>query len=604
MIDELREAGVDCRVFYGGDREQERDVAARGDGIEPGWASRVGVLTLQPVRSVPKFMFRRLPRTWRGRDVLLVTEMQGTNLNAWLRAGLRQPFVTLGHGISATTTQSPLADAAENLLNSQATRALTYTETGRRHVLDSTRLREDQVSAFRNSTDTSRLQRAMDDVTPADTAAFRARHGMPDDARVSLFLGALNRFKAVDLLVEAARIVFAADPAQWLVVAGDGESRELVDRLARETGRVVLLGQAGPADFAPAAAMSHSLLNPGRVGLVAVDALVMGLRVVTTSGAAHAPSSSTCAPASTSSRSRRPPRRTPARGWPRTRRWMRRPRTTRPSRPPRAPSARRSSTRSDPPDGRPAGPAPPRPHAAAHSGAPRWTVRGDAASCAPRMQPPHHARRHGPTRVLGGPVTRESSGARARPCPGAVRHRPARRRAPGCARRPAPAPMRIVQFVSAASADGVASGTLADAVEQCGEMARRGHDVTLLVARPGDAGLRVPGVRVVLPLVEAIPGSPALRSPRCARGSSTTRATSTSSTCTRTPTPSTSRWPRRRGVSGSGTSCRRTAPGRRRADPRRCPGTAAHPPAWSGAPPPSWPGRTRRPPGCARGSPG
>ncbi|MFT7709712.1 glycosyltransferase [Clavibacter tessellarius] len=289
VIDELREAGVDCRVFYGGDREQERDVAARGDGIEPGWASRVGVLTLQPVRSVPKFMFRRLPRTWRGRDVLLVTEMQGTNLNAWLRAGLRQPFVTLGHGISATTTQSPLADAAENLLNSHATRALTYTETGRRHVLASTRLREDQVSAFRNSTDTSRLQRAMDDVTPADAAAFRARHGMPDDARVSLFLGALNRFKAVDLLVEAARIVFAADPAQWLVVAGDGESRDLVDRLARETGRVVLLGQSGPADFAPAAAMSHSLLNPGRVGLVAVDALVMGLRVVTTSGAAHAP---------------------------------------------------------------------------------------------------------------------------------------------------------------------------------------------------------------------------------------------------------------------------------------------------------------------------
>ena len=73
--------------------------------------------------------------------------------------------------------------------------------------------------------------------------------------------------------------------------------------------------------------------------------------------------------------------------------------------------------------------------------------------------------------------------------------------------------MRIVQFVSAASADGVASGTLADAVEQCGEMARRRHDVTLLVARPGDAGLRVPGVRVVLPLVEAIPGSPTLRSP-------------------------------------------------------------------------------------------
>ncbi|MBF4624220.1 glycosyltransferase [Clavibacter sp. VKM Ac-2872] len=289
VIDELREADVECRVFYGGDREQEAAVAARGDGIEPGWASRVSALTVQPIRSIPKFMFRRLPRTWRGRRVLLVTEMQGTNLNAWLRAGLRQPYVTLGHGISATTTQSTLADAAENILNSQATRALTYTETGRRHVLASTRLRDDQVQAFRNATDTSRLQRAMAAVTAADEASFRARHGIPADARVSLFLGALNRFKAVDLLVDAARLVLAADPTRWLVVAGDGESRGLLEELARDTQRVVLLGQAGPRDFAPAAAMSRSLLNPGRVGLVAVDALVMGLRVLTTTGAAHAP---------------------------------------------------------------------------------------------------------------------------------------------------------------------------------------------------------------------------------------------------------------------------------------------------------------------------
>lgn len=289
VIEELREADVECRIFFGGDRDQERDVRARGDGVEPGWASRVAALTVQPIRSIPKFIFRRLPRTWRGRDVLLVTEMQGTNLNAWLRAGLRQPYVTLGHGISATTTQSTLADAAENLMNSQATRALTYTETGRRHVLASTRLRDDQVVAFRNSTDTARLQRAMAGVTPEDRAAFRARHGIPADARVSLFLGALNRYKAVDLLVEAARIAFDADPAQWLVVAGDGESRGLVEQLARDTNRVVLLGQSGPQDFAPAAAMSHALLNPGRVGLVAVDALVMGLPVVTTSGAAHAP---------------------------------------------------------------------------------------------------------------------------------------------------------------------------------------------------------------------------------------------------------------------------------------------------------------------------
>jgi glycosyltransferase involved in cell wall biosynthesis len=289
VIEGLREVDVECRVFYGGDREQEREIAGRGDAVQPDWASRVRSWTVQPTSSIPKFIHRRLPITWRGRDVLLVTEMQGTNLNAWLRAGLRLPYVTLGHGISATTTQSILADAAENLMNERATAVLTYTETGRRHVLAETRLRDDQVTAFRNSTDTSRLERSIEAVTPEDKRRFRERHGIPQDARIGFFLGALNRFKNIDLLVAAARLALTENPAQWLVVAGDGELRATVEALAAETGRVVLLGQATPEMYAPAAAMSSCLLNPGRVGLVAVDALVMGLPVLTTTGAEHAP---------------------------------------------------------------------------------------------------------------------------------------------------------------------------------------------------------------------------------------------------------------------------------------------------------------------------
>jgi glycosyltransferase involved in cell wall biosynthesis len=289
VIASLADADVECRVFYGGDRSQERDIRDRGDGVEPRWASRVRSVTVQPVRSVPKFMFRRLPSTWRGRDVLLVTEMQGTNLNAWLRAALRQPYITLGHGISETTTQSFLADAVEDAMNARAARVLTYTETGRRHVLSATSLDDDRVTAFRNSTDTSRLQRAMTAVTPEVERAFREKHGMREDARVAFFLGALNRYKSIDLLVDAARIALDTDPRLWLVVAGDGESRETVEALARETGRVVLLGQAGPEEYAPAASLARVLVNPGRVGLVAVDALVMGLQVLTTVGAAHAP---------------------------------------------------------------------------------------------------------------------------------------------------------------------------------------------------------------------------------------------------------------------------------------------------------------------------
>ncbi|KZC94865.1 MULTISPECIES: glycosyltransferase [Clavibacter] len=73
--------------------------------------------------------------------------------------------------------------------------------------------------------------------------------------------------------------------------------------------------------------------------------------------------------------------------------------------------------------------------------------------------------------------------------------------------------MRIVQFVSAGPAEHALDGALPEAVAQCRELERRGHDVILLVARLGDADLRVAGVRMVLQRVEAIPGSPVLRSP-------------------------------------------------------------------------------------------
>lgn len=65
--------------------------------------------------------------------------------------------------------------------------------------------------------------------------------------------------------------------------------------------------------------------------------------------------------------------------------------------------------------------------------------------------------------------------------------------------------MRIVQTVTLASEDGAFGGPLAVAVAQCRELARRGHDVTLLAAWDGKVSLTIPGVRVVLSRGQRIP---------------------------------------------------------------------------------------------------
>lgn len=67
--------------------------------------------------------------------------------------------------------------------------------------------------------------------------------------------------------------------------------------------------------------------------------------------------------------------------------------------------------------------------------------------------------------------------------------------------------MKIVQTVTLVSEDGAFGGPLAVAIEQCRELARRGHMVTLLAAWDGKIHLSIPGVRVVLSRGQRIPGT-------------------------------------------------------------------------------------------------
>ncbi|GAA4166176.1 hypothetical protein GCM10022286_30420 [Gryllotalpicola daejeonensis] len=287
VVSTLADQGVETRIFFGGDAAQLALRAERGDGVEAPWAEQVAVKTVAVSNRLPKLRLRRLPRDWQ--HALLVTEMEGANLNAWAAAAGRKPFITFGHGRSYTSDEGGLSMRVETALNRRARHVLTYTEAGREAVLERTGRSPAAVTAFRNTTDTTALRRILEATTPTDTAAFELAHGIPANAKIALYLGAVNRHKRIDLLIDAAERVFAADPDWWLVVAGSGEHLPQLKTLADRTGRVVLLGQAGPADYAPAARVARLLVNPGRIGLVAVDALVMGLPILAARNDLNAP---------------------------------------------------------------------------------------------------------------------------------------------------------------------------------------------------------------------------------------------------------------------------------------------------------------------------
>ncbi len=287
VVGSLADLGVDAHVFYGGDAEQMRRRRGRGDMADVPWASEVVTRVVRVGRTGRHLVRRRIPGGWR--DGVLVTEMQAGNLDGVLAAVRRRPFVTWGHGASYTADEVPAAARVESWVNRRAAHVLTYTEAGRRSVLRASGLPADRVTSFDNATDTTALQRELGLLDAVALDRYRSSIGLPADASPALVLGALNEHKLPLLVRDAALRAFGQDPSAWLLVGGDGPAAPVFRDLAERTGRVILLGQLGTADVARAGAVSRLLLNPGRVGLVAVDALALGLPVLTTDAGRHAP---------------------------------------------------------------------------------------------------------------------------------------------------------------------------------------------------------------------------------------------------------------------------------------------------------------------------
>lgn len=117
--------------------------------------------------------------------------------------------------------------------------------------------------------------------TPAEQAAARVAFGLPADAVVALYVGALVPEKGVADAIEAV----AAAPALHLAIAGDGPERALLERTAARCapGRVHFLGDLAAPAAAYRAADVAVLTSRGGDSMPAVliEAGLSGLPSVT-----------------------------------------------------------------------------------------------------------------------------------------------------------------------------------------------------------------------------------------------------------------------------------------------------------------------------------
>ncbi|MBK7665144.1 MAG: glycosyltransferase [Sterolibacteriaceae bacterium] len=121
----------------------------------------------------------------------------------------------------------------------------------------------------------------------ASRARFRARHGIPNDNPLALFVGRVAHEKNLEFLIEALGHAHGVVPELMLLIAGDGPAADRLREIARASGRtdrIRFLGyldrEAGLPECYAAADLFAFASRTETQGLVLVEAMAVGLPVV------------------------------------------------------------------------------------------------------------------------------------------------------------------------------------------------------------------------------------------------------------------------------------------------------------------------------------
>jgi len=106
-------------------------------------------------------------------------------------------------------------------------------------------------------------------------------------ARTAIFFGALDETKRIDFILETVKRVRHFVPDFELAICGDGPDRSKI--LGSKVGGIRYLGFGDAQLKAKLSQIGLFILNPGRVGLLAVDSFSLSLPIITTDWKFHAP---------------------------------------------------------------------------------------------------------------------------------------------------------------------------------------------------------------------------------------------------------------------------------------------------------------------------
>jgi glycosyltransferase involved in cell wall biosynthesis len=158
---------------------------------------------------------------------------------------------------------------------------LTYTSGGRERLID-LGIDDFKVTAVMNTIDTRVIQSAIDSLQETELTDFLLEHNLNRGTTFLSFIGALDQTKRIRFIAEILDVLWRINPEIKILVGGSGPDRHLLNESVAR-GQTIYLGRVGPHEKAIISKLASCIVNPGNTGLLAVDALVMGIPIVGTS---------------------------------------------------------------------------------------------------------------------------------------------------------------------------------------------------------------------------------------------------------------------------------------------------------------------------------
>ncbi|OZF51289.1 hypothetical protein CH291_06910 [Rhodococcus sp. 14-1411-2a] len=191
-----------------------------------------------------------------------------------------------GHGRTYTKKKTNLEERLKQALTRKSSWFFGYTDAGVQEV-ERNGFPSSSTTVVQNTIDADSLRRDLSSVTAEEIAEFESLHSL--GGTTAVYVGGLDSAKKIPFLLDSARIIRDMVPDFTLLVIGSGDLAGMVEKVSSNSHHVVYLGPLFGKDKALALRSASIMLNPGRVGLVAVDSLCSGLPIVTTDWEFHAP---------------------------------------------------------------------------------------------------------------------------------------------------------------------------------------------------------------------------------------------------------------------------------------------------------------------------